>query len=207
MADLCALADVRAYLNLPTTDTSGDPVISSLVTNMSAWLESQVGRPLSQQTYTNEPHSGDGNYSLLLNNGPVVSVSSLTIDGNTVNQRDQNTEGWVVQGDRLWLSGPAGSTGFISGPFWVATSPTRMTYLRFTIGNANIAVTYTAGFAVIPGDIKQAVIELAAETYQRRMRLGLLGRTDPQGGSTSFAPLAVTPTVQAVIDNYRPRRV
>ncbi len=206
MADLCSRDDVKNYLGLLGTYTADDTLLTGLVTAASSWLEGQVGQPFSSQSRPNELYSGDGTMSLLLRYTPIISVESLTIDGNTINVRDQNNEGWILQDDRLWLSGPSGTGGVTGGSFWPALSPTRMTALRFTVGNANVAVSYTAGFTVIPSDVKQAAIEIAAETYQRKKRLGIMSQ-NVAGETISYQTLTVNVGLQGVIDRYRTHRL
>lgn len=43
---------------------------------------------------------------------------------------------------------------------------------RFNVGMANVNVVYTAGFSSVPADIEQVCIELVANKYKRKDRIG-----------------------------------
>jgi hypothetical protein len=206
MSDLCSLDDVKGYLGLDAQGvTSQDALLTRLVSAASAWLEGEIGRVLGQTAITGETYSGDGTVYLRLRNGPVISVQSLTIDGAPVVQQTADVEGWVLQDDTLYLAGAASGVGMlITGPYGQAFSPTLLTTLRYTVGKANVVVSYTAGYPLdaIPGDLRQAAVELACDAYNRRSRLGVMSKV-VGGESVTFQTLSLGPGIQGVIRHYQ----
>jgi hypothetical protein len=206
VGDLCSLADVRQYLGFEDAVTTADALLTRLVSSASSWIQTQIGQQIAQQAYANEVHSGDGTTGLRLRYSPVVSVQSLVIDGDTVSARTATDEGYALQDDWLWLSGPSGSGGGIFGPYGPVPSPTRATALRFNPGNGNVLVSYTAGYATTPDDLRQAAIELAGETFLRRDRLGVMSKT-VAGATTQYQTLSLSLGLSGVLDQYRRQRL
>jgi len=197
--DLCAAADVKAYLG--KNDAGDDTLLAGIVSAASAWLASQIGRDITSQAY-NETRSGDGTGALRLRQSPVITVQSLTVDGIAVTPRDANNEGWALQDDWLLLSGPSSGAG-MSGPYGPYVSGTKMTTLRYTIGLANVVIGYTAGYATVPPDLKQAAVELVGETFQRRDRLGMMSRSLGGEVMTAFQTLSLNVSLKSTIAAYQ----
>jgi hypothetical protein len=206
MPDLCSADDVRAYLGLSLAASSVDDLLPRLVSASSAWLIGQIGQPIASTAVT-DVLSGDGGFSQRLRFSPVRSIQSVVIDGNTIPPCTDTTDGWSQQDDWLWLSGPKNAAGALPwGPMGPYMSPTRMTTLRFTVGNGNVVVGYTAGFDPVPEDIRQGVVELAAEAYQRRQRLGVMSKSIA-GESITFQTLTLTASLKGLIAAYSTTRI
>ena len=56
MSQLCALQDVKTYLG--KTDTNSDTVLTSLVTNVSAMIETYCNRTFASASYTETYNGG-----------------------------------------------------------------------------------------------------------------------------------------------------
>lgn len=121
--DLTTLRRVRDYLGLATHDA--DNKLAALITASSAWVLTQLGRPVLSATYT-ETRDGDGGSSLILRRWPVTSVTSVTVDGIAIAARTTVTgDGYVLRDNTLEL------VGYV-----------------FTAGVQNVVVVYRAGFEV-----------------------------------------------------------
>lgn len=147
--NLVSLAEVKTYLGVTTVND--DQLLSDLIASVSAFIRHKTHRTFEEASYT-ESHSG-GNYLLILDHRPIVSVASITDtdDSETVDAANYvlfNDEGMVARiddnGDRTkWADG----------------------WRRFE-------VTYTAGYSLspdtIPDDVKMAAKMLIGARYQRR---------------------------------------
>lgn len=210
MADLCSLADVKGYLGLDAQGVlTQDDLLKRLISAASARIQSLIGRQLVQSDRT-LTWSGDGTTYYRFVDGPVTAISSLSVDGATIAARTSTTEGWVLVDDQLYLSGPSGGgSGFVQAvPYSQQLSPTKISTLRFTVGNANVVVAYTAGYpsGSIPEDLKQATVVAAADSYNERNRLGVMSK-GIAGESVTFQTISRNSFVQDVIDSYRSFRV
>jgi uncharacterized phiE125 gp8 family phage protein len=149
---LCALADVKAYLGLTTSAT--DAVLETLIGNVSAAIESYCNRTFASASYTDR-RNGNGGYRLFLANGPVTAVASVTIDGQNVPAAAGDlSSGYVFDEGTLYLRGYC-----------------------FNRGVQNVVVTYTAGYAAVPGDVAQACIECVAHHFAKRDRIDKASET------------------------------
>lgn len=82
MGDLVRLADVKAWLSI--SDTSSDALLSSWITRASRWVVTYLDRgPTLAFRQIIEIRDGNNNCALPLRYWPVLSVSSLSINGIT----------------------------------------------------------------------------------------------------------------------------
>jgi hypothetical protein len=74
---------------------------------------------------------------------------------------------------------------------------------RFSRGVQNVAISYTAGYASVPLDLKQAALEAFALTYRQRTHIG--EKSNSMGGQVtlSFDMSDVPPRSMTVIGQYR----
>jgi hypothetical protein len=88
-------------------------------------------------TITDEVHDGDGTNLLVVNRPPIVSISSISIDGVAVS-----------------------STCYTAYGNFVKLSPSEENLLTpiFPKGVGNVTISYTSGFSTVPTDIKLGVI-------------------------------------------------
>ncbi|MFS8641224.1 MAG: phage head-tail connector protein [Symbiobacteriaceae bacterium] len=143
MAELVTLAEAKAMLQSPDGD---DGLVTDLIRRASAAVESYTGRRFLHTDLT-ELHDG-GSKALIVRFRPVVQVQRVvdTATGQEV-PPDEYVVGYgaglVLRRCGRWAEGP----------------------LRWQ-------VEYTAGYAAtvegVPGDVKQAVLQLVAAWYNRR---------------------------------------
>lgn len=208
MSDLTTLANVKLWLGI--SDSSADAILSRLITTESATFRKLAGRDFASQTYVETidgsdprirrgpspdlwtgPFPGVGGigsgWAVNLTNWPVISVTSVVVDGDVIPAGSHSGESAQVDG-------------------WVLVDSYRIELLgasySLTGGVQNIVITYVAGYATIPDDIDQAMCELVGYRYRERDRIGQRSKTI-DGGSVAFMTDLVPPSVQAVIDTYR----
>lgn len=176
MPAFCTIADVKTFIGL--TGSADDALLTSLVSATSAALETIMNRTVNQTTYT-DVQDGNGRAQLLLVNRPVILVSGVLIDGVAVPQAVGFGAGWGLDGNVVYLRNRV-----------------------FARGLRNVSVTYSAGWAVVPDDIKQATIETAALKYKQKEQSGYTSKS-LAGESVAFDKSDFPESVERVMNNYR----
>jgi hypothetical protein len=135
-------------------------------------------------TYTDRKN-GEGTRGLSLDHTPVAGVTAVKVDGLTIDPQAATGEpGWVLLGNRVELVGHL-----------------------FGRGVGNVEIAYLAGFGASPPfDVEMAVVEMVADLYRKRDRIGQMSRSIG-GESVTFQTLTLPNSVQSVIDLYRRRSV
>jgi uncharacterized phiE125 gp8 family phage protein len=175
---LTTIERLRAYLG-QTIVAKDDALLQSLLEGSSDFFESECGRSILEDTYT-DTVDGNGKTSMMLRASPVVSVATVTVDGAAIPVRPSwDGEGYVLQGDRIRLVG-----------------------YTFTVGISNVEVVYSAGWATVPEDVQMAVCELAAMKFRQRDSVGIFSRTMGGEGQTTYQTITLPVGIQRVIDNY-----
>jgi hypothetical protein len=168
--DLCTLADVKQYLNI--TGNVDDALLGRLITAVSSRIAQYIQRNIGTGSIT-ETRNGSGTSSMYLGRWPVTAVASVVVNGTTIPAAANGSSGYSIQ---LW----DGVTIPIKEPVLQLTGGWGMwqgTYGPgawgcFPVGQNNVIVTYTAGFATVPADITEACIQLVVQTYNQRLRIG-----------------------------------
>jgi len=134
-ADLVSLENAKSWLSITTADTARDAALSRLITQISRAIHNTLNRQSLLPRLVTETYDGNGQTRILLRNWPAVSVTSLSIDGVLV---------------------PASTSVFMMGYVLEPPDvepPGSMQYLtlrgkKFSKGESNIQVSYTAGYLV-----------------------------------------------------------
>lgn len=182
-ADLVALSDVKALLDI--TGTDDDTVLAGMISRASAQIVSYAANPILTGSYRETIHTGESPRGpVTLTRFPVTDITSVTLDGEAVDDGD-----WQLDGE----------FGFV---YRVDTDGHWFNWPRFSV----VVVEYTAGFATTPADVQHAALTMIAADYSARGRdpglrsisvgsinLGYFG----QSGSPGLA------SVSHLIDPYR----
>jgi hypothetical protein len=183
MASINWAGEIAEYLKLgaDATTTRG-ALLASLGDAVQGAMERYMGRTLSVMTHM-EVYDGNDHSMLFLRNDPVLSVSSLSVNGAAV------------------------TVGSLIAPTYPpATVVIYGSGLRYTTGNvfpagfSNVRVTYSAGFDVPPPDIVQAGVSWAAVLFKDRDRAGLASQG--AGGQTTSFTREMPPFVKTVLDKW-----
>jgi hypothetical protein len=175
---LAQLADLKAYLDIPAANTGSDALLSRLLSASSDYFETQTERTMATASYT-ASFDGDGARSYYPRRIPVVSVSSVSVDGTAVAKATGTSDdGWLLDGYVVRLRNTTFSTGVL-----------------------NCQVCYVAGYDPIPQDVQQAVIELATLKFKERTHVGKQSE-GMVGMNATFLPSITPRSVQDVIDDY-----
>lgn len=127
------LAEVKQHLNIAASNTTHDEELRGFVLSASAVVEDIVGT-VARKTYT-ETYSGRGDTAILLRHRPVLSVTSVTVNGSAVTDFSVNAHGILSR----------------------ASAYSALTWPR---GVDNIAVVYQAGRVAPPHNLLDATKEL-----------------------------------------------
>lgn len=168
--ELTTLADVKSWLGV--IDASQDAAITRMILAAEARIRGLCGNVTSflTGTYT-QTFDGNNAQILWLKHAPVTSITSIVIDGTTL---DSTTYTLDAARGAVGFKYPARSTTF-SLPGNGALTITGQSYNTPSFGGAyqSVVVTYVGGYAnqaAIPYDLQQAAVELAALYYMARDR-------------------------------------
>jgi hypothetical protein len=178
--DLTDLATVKIAASIDDGSTGSDTVLSTLITDMSAYVIQVLNRNVLQDTYT-EIYRGNGKERMLLRQRPVTLVSSVAWQGQTI----------TAVGDPV-----AGVSGV-----WTDGINARLVGYCFP-RDAVIQIVYQAGYVTVPGDISYAVAELVAEAFQRRKHVGETTRSANGVVTTGFDMRTMHAAIADKLQNY-----
>jgi len=182
--DLTMLADVKAWLQtgqdaFPDTD---DVLLTGLITAASQFIQTWLGRQIASADWQ-EVRDGSGGQRLAFANTPVTAVLSLSIDGIAIP--------------------PAPADGGYGAGYTFSPTELVLRGYVFTRRAQNVIVTYTAGFAVTPPDIAQAAIELVAQRYRERTRIGETSRALGGSETVTYSQRDMSDDVKLLLSQYR----
>jgi hypothetical protein len=178
--DLTTLEAVKRWLDL-STDGS-DPLLTALITQVSAFVESTLQRTILTATHV-ETYRGTGGPRFQLRNWPVQSVASIAWAGETITTQADivgSTAGVCTDGRAVILIG------------------SRTPYAQ------PVQVTYTAGYDTVPADLSLAVTELVGEAYSSRTHIGETSHSSSGATTVAFSREAMHKAVLARLSNYIP---
>jgi hypothetical protein len=177
--DLTTLDSLKAWLAIPSARTADDALLARLITAASAYIESWLGRRLGLAAYT-ETRDGTGGQRLAFMNAPVQLVDAVMVDGVAIQPSSGAPQAGYLYDDR-----------FVT-----------LIGRRFTRGESNVVLAYTAGFVSIPPEIEQACIELAALRYRERDHIGQSSK-GLGGESVSFSQKDMSDDIKTILGAYR----
>lgn len=147
---LLTVGDVRAALGDARAES---PAALALVRAASSAIEAYCRRTFAQAEVT-ELLSGGGHPRLVVARPPIASVTSVEVEGTAVTDY-LNCESYLLRGN--------GRGPLDCAPTWPR-------------GTRNIEVTYTGGFATVPGEVKAAALILVEHHFQSIEHPGLVRR-------------------------------
>lgn len=202
--DLTTLAIVKQHMDPEAAmDTSRDAFINQLIDEVSDQVELFTGRQFLEAART-EYYDGTGTDTLILNQGPLVSVTSVHSVEYGDNGSGTRTETLtaVDQADRL--EGGLRTEGAVSLG-WL-----RMLSGVWARGKRNYKVVYTAGFATATSGLPLSIVSNAttevAIAFNLRASEGLMSKTQGDGGIAPAPRLYRMDAMERAFSQYRARR-
>ena len=145
---LTNLDRVKRFLGI--SGTSDDTLLTELINSVSAQIQAWLRRGIVQGTAT-EKLDGAGQYHLVLGHYPVVSVTSVVLDGQTLTSSDYEVE--LLRGELLYTPGGDGLE-------------------KWPVGRRIVEVTYSYGYSSVPEDLIHAATLQVAYQYKRSAAAG-----------------------------------
>jgi uncharacterized phiE125 gp8 family phage protein len=139
---LVTLAQMRAFLNIPTAQTGKDDLIIDLLDSYNAEMELYLGVTMINSTYT-ESYDGNGSNCLFLEHYPIVTVTSLSLDDTAL---VENTDFYTY-----------GTKGYI-----------KLDNDTFTADLKNVDIVYVAGHGAARANVS-AVLKSTLKMWVARV--------------------------------------
>ena len=146
---IVGLDDVKAHLNIPTSNTENDEELRHFMDVAADLAEEYTGVILGQRNFTETFNGGDS--VIRVNNPYIISIASLTENDVT-----------LTQGTDFYLDRTAQRIFRIGSSAYFYTTAAG----TWRPGVQNIVITYRAGFVNPPSLAKQGVLELVKHLWQ-----------------------------------------
>lgn len=184
--DLTTSVEVIAYLQTRPNISIDPALIATLITNASAFIKTYINDNLLSQDYV-ELFDGDTSVGLgtsgwlgwpssfgtsiirpvryLTAYRPITAVASVSVNGTLIQLAGTlpYQQGYIFDKVKLTILG-----------IYVPRIP------------ECVRVAYTAGFTAVPADINQACVELVAQKFMQRRRIGVASESVSQVGSRTY---------------------
>jgi len=158
---IVGLDEVKAHLNIPTTDTTLDEELRRFIDAATDLAETYVGQVLGRRTFTSELYDG-GTEFIRIRNPKAISITSVYENDTLVSASNYVLD---YTGQRLYRIG--------SGTLYATNS-----YGYWVQGMNNISITYVAGYVNPPMAARQGVLEIIRHLWQtQRGSMSVMGRS------------------------------
>lgn len=192
---LTNLADVKESLGIASSDTSWDNLIIRMINKATLAIQNYTGRHFKAADYEDEEYNGNGINQLVLNQRPIISITTLNGRDTSLNESDFTT---------------------VDSELYFANDSAGVLDLNFsTSGNwSKYTVSYRAGYETIPDDLAEACAALAAYyvTNADGSNLGVVEKREGQrmikyasgsgSGANSFESILAGLGIDSIIDSY-----
>lgn len=188
---LVSLYDAKDFLKI--SGESEDSIIESMINRASSWANSYTQRLLLSRVNT-DYYDGDGTGTLILNQYPVTTLTSLYDDV-----------------DRAFGAGTAidvGSNVVLDGNNGLIRLFNQV--VAFNKGILNVKAVYTAGYTLsaVPASIQEAVLLYVGNSYRSQYLGQRFGTTSEHVGdrSTTYSNDEAMNQIKALLNPYRSER-
>lgn len=169
-----------------TANVGSDTALSRLISAASAVIIGALNIPTVFDPGTNmtERRNGNGGDRMVTKVSPIISITSLTIDGVAIPASDGTSAGYLFDDHLVYLIG-----------------------YTFTRGIQNVTLVYRAG--VVAGSVTQLALEQAclvtcALWWKRRAHIDQASMSTPSGlGSINFTQKDLPPEAWTVINDLK----
>lgn len=189
---ICTLDDVHEQLSIPSDDNSSDNILMGYIAAATNYVNFISGTILPA-TFTNEVHNG-GSARIKLFNAPILTIASITeYWGLTAYPLTASERGGAVTTYGYSIDNAA--QGYISRVWSGVVGP-------FVAGQNNIVVTYTAGYATVPADVKLAVL-MDIQVLFQQTQYGADQSTPASGEDYTVTPINAFPRLANMLTGSR----
>lgn len=191
MGNLCQLSTVKTRLGLAESDVRDDEILANAIAAVSGRFELECNRLFARSATATFEFRGD-EMNILVDRPPIESISSFHL-------KDNETDGWVLQSDIVYLLGPAKNVIELSIPLGTSRQVAKVT---FAGGYVLPGDTASAGQTELPDALEQAAVEQVVYWFQNRERLGLVSVSGEGASVNQFASLNLLPSVVPVLRKF-----
>jgi len=195
---LTTVARAEDFLGTGTLTGTNANVLERIIDSVTEFVENYCKRRFKQTAYTNELYDGTGSDTIILQNYPVSSTESFTLQIRTSSGNENEWES--VDSEDYFINFSAGIVRAAHG-------------LKFLTGTYRYRVSYTAGYGfdnsstflaqTEAGDVEYVTWKLIAAAWNRR-------KSEPGIKSESIGDYSVTymteafenEEIKAVLDKY-----
>jgi hypothetical protein len=172
---LATLQEIKDYMEIK--DKEDDSLLGKFIDRASQWIESYCNRVFRSVDY-DELYDGNANGSITVAHFPIITFTTLEIDGTAVIAADFY---WYDYGEVILKGGDFGTK------------------------RQSVHCVYTAGYAATPVDLTDACIKMASMGYYNKGkdRLGVTSKTLGREGSVTFNKSEIPIEIMNVLDIYR----
>lgn len=192
---LMTAAQLRTgYLLALGSDTSQDALLEVILNAISDTFDRYVGRALAKAAYTAAYLDGNGRPTLYLPNRPVVSITSIEEDDETLTEGEEYNymlyaeEGKLVKTEGgIWMKGP------------------KTIKITYTAGYVVQGATPEAGETALPADLWLACAMQAAREWKKAQQneWGMTSKSSPDGATIQRVEAGLMKKVREILDKYR----
>lgn len=175
--------EVKDFLG--ETNTDHDTLFQSLINRVEAMVEAdKLQKNIGSSTFT-AYFDGDGSNKVLLEEYPIISVTSVHDDTDRVFGADT-----LIDSDDIVVYPDEGMLVYDGG--------------TFTIGNSNIKVVYQAGHDPVPDDLKHALIlYVAAEFLIAKTEINVIRPMGEGSGEVEDKPARLKKEADLIFKLYK----
>lgn len=159
--DLTNLADVKAWLNIGTSDATYDAMLARLITACSMAMQAYMNRTLAVTTYS-KTFNGNSKSQWMASNYPIQTITAVTVNGVAIPP-----------------AGPYGSGLSTPSGYYFDEDTVYLIGWSFMGGVQNCTIQYTAGLPASDPNymaLAQACIEVVGMRFKERGRIGERGK-------------------------------
>lgn len=196
MADLCALADVRAQLELASSNTSRDTLINALIPHATALIQGDLEREFVSTTNGSTERTFPFSWSEANRKATVVvDLAPYDLQSATLVTLNPETSSPVtLVADTDYILEPRVQPEGVYTSVRLSRYLVNVSQLALRFGEPRIAITGIWGFAAVPADVKITAAQVIASWMRRDipnlgMNLGELEPVPPTIGATFDLPL------------------
>lgn len=164
--DLTTVHEVKEGLGLDQDDETHDQFIGRLIGQASGAIERWTGRPFARET-VKETLAGVGRVDLVLSRTPIISVASVTIDGDVVTDFSiRDAEAGILFRESGWPTSEIRGHNIAS----YLTGETKDTIEVQYEGGYDLPGSEGSFDPTLPADVERACIETVKAWFMARDR-------------------------------------
>jgi len=186
MSELVTLDEIKHHFGMTGSNADVDDELESISDRISKIFETYCDRTFDSDTYI-EYYDGGGRDMLVLKHYPIISITSIY---------DDSDWGW-------------GASYLVDSDNYMIKNDREVVYKSgyvFYDYIQNVKVTYVAGYATIPDDLKHVCILEVLRSYKHRKDVDITSKS-LEDGSVTYTSKEFLPMTLAVLNKYTRRSI